>query len=490
MDMSQEHNSAKKVTRRFVHRALLVVTAFSCGFLPCAISDDHYAAQNGQTPAGSYTTWETAASNIQDAVNAATTNDTVWVGAGRYTVPPNATNYVGYNVVFVDRPITLRSSNGIPEQTVIDGQASNRGVAVRYPFSGTNRIVLDGFTVSNCFATNTGGGVLFAPCNRGWTGEVRNCIIRGNTVGWGSNYAAFGSANDPGGSRGGGLGTYNISCSFGIVVSNCIIQNNTALHKGSGLQVGSEGGGVFIRANGIKNFVQCLVGSNFATTAGGIYMTGGSVENSILCHNQADVLDSGLATYYAGGGALEGGSYTLRNCLIYNNNAYRAGGIYLTSGGNFIYNSTIVSNRCISGGGGILMRFVHHANNAHLRIWNSIMYSNYTPNINVDNPTNTVEERLSLQVTNSCFTTNGLAYESYFNLMAPGKGNFTNNPQFVSFADNNFRLRCDSPCVNTGTNQEWMAGSADLDGRVRVRYGAVDMGACEAVYEGTLFGIR
>ena len=63
---------------------------------------DYYAAQNGQTPAGPYTSWETAASNIQDAVNAAANNSTVWVGAGRYTVPTNAVFYTTTNVVYIN----------------------------------------------------------------------------------------------------------------------------------------------------------------------------------------------------------------------------------------------------------------------------------------------------------------------------------------------------------------------------------------------------
>ena len=49
-----------------------------------------------------------------------------------------------------------------------------------------------------------------------------------------------------------------------------------------------------------------------------------------------------------------------------------------------------------------------------------------------------------------------------------------------------------SPCVNTGTNQDWMYGALDLDGKRRldVHYSIVDRGCYEYVPVGTLFIIR
>jgi hypothetical protein len=459
--------------------------------LPSVTADDHYAAKNGQTPSGAYTSWETAASSIQDAVNAATTNDTVWVGAGRYTIPANATNYAGSNVVFINRPLTLRSSNGVASSTFIDGSGAYRGIAVHYPVHTTNQIIIDGFTISNCFATNIGGGVFMHSSEYVWTGEVRNCVISDNTVGWGTNNGVFLYRTT--GSSGGGLGVYHNSCGWGLTITNTVFRHNIALHQGTGLGVGSDGGGLSIRSGSGKIILDnCLIESNEAVTAGGFNMGYGYYEfvNCVFRYNKADVGDSGMSAFYAGGGALEGGRFMMRNCLVYNNFAYRCGGIYIVTASNSIYNSTIVSNRCASGGGGVWMRFVHHGNNAYLRIWNSIIYSNTVPNINVDNPTNQVEERLSLQITNSCFLTNGLAYESYFNLYAPGKGNITNDPKFVNFAGEDFRLQNNSPCFNAGTNQDWMTGAVDVDRQKRLRYGTVDMGAYEVIYDATIYRFR
>ena len=76
-------------------------------------------------------------------------------------------------------------------------------------------------------------------------------------------------------------------------------------------------------------------------------------------------------------------------------------------------------------------------------------------------------------------------------------GNITANPMFItngsgygaSYVAGNYRLRPDSPCINAGTNQDWMTNAVDLDGRTRIRYKIVDMGAYEIIYQGTVFSI-
>lgn len=58
------HSWAMSVMRLFV----TLVGLFWFGVL-MGRADPHYVAQGGQTPSGSYTSWDTAASNIQDAIN-------------------------------------------------------------------------------------------------------------------------------------------------------------------------------------------------------------------------------------------------------------------------------------------------------------------------------------------------------------------------------------------------------------------------------------
>lgn len=54
----------------------------------------------------------------------------------------------------------------------------------------------------------------------------------------------------------------------------------------------------------------------------------------------------------------------------------------------------------------------------------------------------------------------------------------------------NYRLSAGSPCVNAGINQDWMTNAIDLGGNIRIRYGAVDMGSYECIYDNTLYNFR
>ena len=61
-----------------------------------------------------------------------------------------------------------------------------------------------------------------------------------------------------------------------------------------------------------------------------------------------------------------------------------------------------------------------------------------------------------------------------------GIGNLSDDPRFVNAAGEDYHLQSNSPCVNAGTNQDWMIGATELDGRFsRIRGGRVDMGAYE-----------
>jgi len=414
-------------------------------------ADNHYAAQNGQTPSTPYTTWVTAASSIQDAVDAATTNDMVWIGAGRYTMPTNAVDFYGSNVVYINKPLTLRSSNSVPATTIIDGEGVNRGITVNSSAGSAYSFVLDGFTVSNCFATNFGGGILFTNVLR-YT--VRNCVISDNTV-----------------SGGAGGGIYLCRAGTTFVLTNCVIRDNQATNAG--------GGACILGGPGPVNINNCLIQSNSTKASAG---QGGGVFAGRVS-SQTDPPFNVENCEIIGNSTYEGGGFyfwswaspvrrLFRNCLMYNNRgatSVRGGAISTWGTWLVLDNCTIVDNSSP----GIYLR-----SGALLQMCNTIIYSNGV---------NYQEEGTDPQIylTNSCsFPSN--EYTS------AGTGNITNPPTFVDFAGKNFRLTPASPCANAGLNQDWMAESLDLDRHSRIDKfsGTVDMGAYEYLPRGIMFKVR
>ena len=85
--------------------------------------------------------------SIQDALFSANDGDTVLVSPGRY--------FGG--IFFPDRNITLQSTDG-PAVTIIDGGSG--GPAVNFNFLQSQHIVLKGFTITDGFGFNGGGGIL------------------------------------------------------------------------------------------------------------------------------------------------------------------------------------------------------------------------------------------------------------------------------------------------------------------------------------------
>ncbi len=128
-----------------------------------------------------FTTWETAATNIQAAVDAAVSGDVVWVTNGIYATGGKVMSSGLTNRVALDKALTVTSVNG-PKVTTIQGAGATNGPnAVRCAWL-TNQAVLQGFTLTagatlTGSAENTGGGVWCASSNA----AVRNSIVTSNS---------------------------------------------------------------------------------------------------------------------------------------------------------------------------------------------------------------------------------------------------------------------------------------------------------------------
>ena len=179
-----------------------------------AFADVRYVAVSNASPVAPYTSWATAATNIQDAVDEETDGDTVLVGDGVYAAGGRSVYGTLTNRVAITKAVTVQSVNG-PDVTVITGQGSGNG-PMRCAYL-TNGAVLAGFTLTHgstlgsdadVYKEQAGGG---AWCETG--AVVSNCAFIGN----GASY--FG-----GGVYGGGT------------LNNCTLIGNT---------VGASGGGAF-----------------------------------------------------------------------------------------------------------------------------------------------------------------------------------------------------------------------------------------------------
>ena len=257
-----------------------------------AVSDlsaaTHYVSLESTNPTPPYASWATAATNIQDAVDAAMASDEILVTNGVYSTGSRTIDGLETNRVAVDKPVTVRSVNG-PEATIIDGLGAMRCVYL------TNNAALVGFTVTN-------GSTYTSPTRTGWV-----C--------------------------GYGAGVYCESTN--AFLTNCVIVGNTEAAYWSD----SQGVGVYQ-----GTLYDCRLSGNLASANDGGAAGGGACRSTLynctLTDNEASSWGSG-----AGGGACWS---TLYNCTLTGNSAYSGGGACSST----LYNCTLTGNWAHLDGGG------------------------------------------------------------------------------------------------------------------------------------------
>ena len=142
-----------------------------------------YVDLNSTNPVLPYAGWSTAATNIQDAIDASTNGDLVLVTNGIYATGGRSMDGIITNRVALYKAITVQSVNG-PFVTVIQGAGMSIGVSAVRGAWLTNNATLVGFTLkwgaTRVAENNTGngGGVWCASSNA----VVANCLILSNTA--------------------------------------------------------------------------------------------------------------------------------------------------------------------------------------------------------------------------------------------------------------------------------------------------------------------
>ena len=363
------------------------------------------------------------------------------------------------NLILYGPDVILRSTDptdpNIVASTILDG----RGLAPVVSFSGneTESCVLAGFTIRN------GKGGIYG---RSTHATIRNNVVTSNTAAGASllwSQGGGGITSCSGAIRyntivgnsadsGGGLG----SCS-GIIENNLITENSAV---GSGSSLGN-GGGLNSCGGTIRNNV---ISKNTATGfGGGLAWCDATIEGNVVAGNSAAE---------DGGGLWNCGSNTIsvppappeppaiiRSNLIVGNSAKRGGGV--SNSIATIQNNTVVGNTAEEGGG------LHDSQ----AITNCVVWGN------------TAVQGAGLY--NSPFPT----YSCIQDWFGWDEGNIAEDPQFVdpsgpdgnpqTWEDNDYRLLADSPCIDSGQNQDWMWDAVDLDGNPRIWNGRVDIGAYE-----------
>jgi hypothetical protein len=436
----------------------LVVAIFFSGVLQvCAAT--RYVDPNNPNPTFPFTSWATAATNIQDAIWASSAFDTVFVTNGVYASGglnvsgADISNRVALSVI----AITVKSVNG-PGVTVIQGGMGTRGAYL------TDNAVLSGFTITGANISNTPAGPSGQNNNgagvwcRSSASVVTNCVIADNYSGLGANQCA-------GAYRGTLLNCVLTNCGYGgaaysNVLVNCTLINNVipdAIYLFS-----IPPNSVAASFSSLTNCV--LIGNHGSNKGGAAYFC--SLTGCLISSNSA-VQD--------GGGAYQS---VLNNCTLVSNKATEGGATYQGTLNNCILSSNTATNYGGAASSGVLNNCV---------LVRNISYYGVAYNSTLNNCTVVSNQNWGA---NSCLLSNCVVYYNgpFGNSsggtldhcctapLAAGAGNFTNAPLFAGAGD--FHLQNNSPCINAGFNGG-VTNLTDLDGKPRIVGGTVDVGAYE-----------
>jgi hypothetical protein len=277
----------------------------------------HYVSQLG-SHTWPFDNWDTAATNIQAAVDAAADGDTVLVDYGDYQEGATIT---------IAKAITLESLYG-EEWTTIDGEDAYRCLTL------SDGACIDGFTIQNGSADSDeslvyGGGIYCSDST------VQNCIVFRNSATYG----------------GGG-----IYCAGGFIKNSSILDNIAGNINSRYDYSLIQGAGIYCANSIVQN---CVISGNSVDTvgiasAGGIYCTTSTVKNCTISKNSVSGYGGGgpdgPQANGSAGGIYCGSGGNIQNCIVSVNTAQSYTDNYSNRGGNFNYTCTTpsIGDNCIT----------------------------------------------------------------------------------------------------------------------------------------------
>jgi hypothetical protein len=349
-------------------RILLVIAVIAgIGGFPFAsvqAAGTHYVATTGYD-SGDCNSPTAPCKNIQYAVNHANWGDTILVATGTYTyIPSSCSNWFVTPVVLcvMDNSLTIlggfsgsnwsaRNTSLYP--TIIDGQNTNRGVAV---FSSNDNAFLDleGFTIQNCRAF---GPTYSNPYNPGGLGGgmmVVHAWVTVRDVIFNDNQAIGANTSSGAGGIGEGSAIHIEATPAGTtsLLQRVTVTNNKSYGGSGPIRGGVAFGALFIFKSNV--IVEDSVFTNNLAQAGS---SGG---NGFADNLNADALGGGIAIQNCPGCA---NNVTLTRVTISGNQVI-GGNAGVNGGGAFggaviaedtpvfsIYDSTIANNTATAGNG-------------------------------------------------------------------------------------------------------------------------------------------
>ena len=259
------------MTTAGLHRHLLVIPAIVVALIgtdPVAAKTVYVSPSGNDANDGS--SWATAKLTVQAGLDAAESDDQVWVAAGTYIANLFVRTGIGLYGGFAGSETDLAQRDWKANPTILDGNQT--GSVVRVLIGDTDTARIDGFTIGNGKA-ELGGGIY---CSGSYSLTICNNTITRNSAGGGGG----------------------VCCSW---LSSPIISNNTI----TGNSASSRGGGIYCESDSLPEISSNTITGNSGSGIDCASYSYPAIVNNIVAFNSSGVCNTD-------------GTPTLWNNCVYN----------------------------------------------------------------------------------------------------------------------------------------------------------------------------